>query len=275
MALSYTKEQLDKIHSIEVEILSEVIRVCNENNIAWFTVGGTTLGAVRHDGFIPWDDDIDIGMMRDDYEKFINIAPGCLKEGYVFQHFAVAKNTPTYFAKVRKDGTEFLEHSNKSIKMHHGVFIDIMPFDRVPEDVELRKKYNRNVIMHHQLYMAKTLWLSSKPALRSRKAFFRTFVRSCLHILLLPVPKKVVFNSMEKAIRKYNDANTKMISSRGRSVFECYESDVFPTEEHPFENIIVNIPKDSHKVLTTQYGNYMQLPPEHKRTSHAPLSLKL
>ena len=134
MSVTYTKEQLEKIHSTEVEILSEIIRVCSENDIPWFTVGGTTLGAVRHNGFIPWDDDIDIGMLREDYDKFLALAPSCLKEGYILQHFTVDKRTPTYFAKVRKDGTEFIEYSNHSLPIHHGVFVDIMPYDRIPED---------------------------------------------------------------------------------------------------------------------------------------------
>ena len=107
--MKYTDDQLHKLQDTELEILQEIIRVCNANNITYFTVGGTTLGAIRHNGFIPWDDDIDIGMMRDDYEKFLSVAKTELAEGFSLTYYYTDPNSPTYYAKVRKDGNEFVE----------------------------------------------------------------------------------------------------------------------------------------------------------------------
>ena len=93
--MEYSREDLKKVQKIEMQILEEVIRVCDENGITYFTIGGTTLGVIRHKDFIPWDDDIDIGMLRSDYEKFLRIAPYKLKQGYILQHFYREKEVPT------------------------------------------------------------------------------------------------------------------------------------------------------------------------------------
>ena len=130
--MQYRNEDLIKLQKAETEILSEVIRVCDENGITYFAVGGTALGAVRHSGFIPWDDDVDIGMLREDYERFLKIAPEKLKKGYTLCSAESEPNMPSYFAKVRKDGTVFKEESSKNIKMHHGIFLDVMPYDKIP-----------------------------------------------------------------------------------------------------------------------------------------------
>jgi lipopolysaccharide cholinephosphotransferase len=99
--MKYTAEQLRMLQEVEYSILAEIIRVCESEKIPYFTVGGTTLGAIRHSAMIPWDDDIDIGMLRDDYEHFLKIAPQKLKSGFTLTYFATDKNAPTYFAKVR------------------------------------------------------------------------------------------------------------------------------------------------------------------------------
>ena len=107
--MEYKPEELKRVQEIEVEILQEIIRVCEEYKLQYWVAYGTLIGTLRHNGFIPWDDDIDIGMMREDYEKFIEVAPSALKKGYTLQHFKTDPKTPTYHAKVRKDGTQFVE----------------------------------------------------------------------------------------------------------------------------------------------------------------------
>lgn len=141
----YSSEQLKKLQKVEVEIVSEVIRICNKFNLDYFTVGGTTLGAIRHNGFIPWDDDIDIGLIRTDYDKFIKVAPNELRKEFVLQHYETEKATPTYHAKVMKKGTIFLEGYARNIDIEHGIFVDIMPFDKVPDDELLLSKYRKKL----------------------------------------------------------------------------------------------------------------------------------
>lgn len=270
----YSESELQKLHQIELSILDEIIRICELNHLTYFSVGGTTLGAIRHNGFIPWDDDIDIGMLRDDYEQFLKIAPTQLKSGYVLQHFSTEKNMPTYFAKVRKDGTEFVENYFKDLKMHHGVFLDIMPFDYIPEDMEHRRKYRRSAQFWGQLYISKTL----KTTCSTVPVKHRTLAnisRGILHILLMPVSKNWLFNKLDHILSQYNHSGSRMVSSRGIPAFECMEKDILPVRKHKFETMEICIPTNADKVLTTQYGDYMQFPPEDQRVSHAPYRINL
>ena len=265
----YTSEELQRLHEIELDILREVIRVCEENEISYFTFGGTTLGVVRHKGFIPWDDDVDIGMLRSDYDRFVSIAPKALKKGYFLQHYSTEKNTATYFAKVRKDNTEFIESHTKNIKEHHGIFVDIMPFDRVPENDGERAKHSKKIRFLEQLFISKTVWKASSFHGDKKKPIL-TLIRSCMHILLLPVPRKCLFNKLDRELQKYSSANTDMWAFRAWSPSECYESDLFPVQKMPFESITVSVPNNADGVLKTNYGDYMKLPPVEKRIGHAP-----
>ena len=106
----YDKETLTKVHEIELELLNEFVRICDKHNLTYFLVGGTLLGAVRHSGFIPWDDDIDVGMPRVDYDKFINIAKNELKNDYLLDSVETDKNYFLPFAKILKRNTLFIEY---------------------------------------------------------------------------------------------------------------------------------------------------------------------
>ena len=124
---------LRQLQLAELDILLEIDRVCTENNIKYFLDSGTALGAVRHKGFIPWDDDIDICMMRDDYEKFIRLAPEKLSQKYFLQTLKTDPGYNKLHAKVRKNGTVFKEDANLMRNMNHGLFVDIYPFDYLPK----------------------------------------------------------------------------------------------------------------------------------------------
>lgn len=271
--MNYSQDELKKLQAVEVEILTEIIRVCNENSITYFTVGGTTLGAVRHGGFIPWDDDIDIGMMREDYERFLRIAPEKLKKGFTLQSFYTEPAMPTYFAKVRKDETLFVEEYAKDIDMHQGIYIDIMPYDKIPEDEKNRKKYRDRIKLWNQLFIAKTIRTTSVPHTKNKA--LKNAVRGLVHALVSPVSKKQWFRKLDQEMRKYNNTDSKMVSSRGLSVFECNIDDILPPIQHSFSGITVMIPNNYDKVLRVQYGDYMRLPPENQRYSHAPVKLKV
>ena len=271
--MKYKDDELKKLQETEIEILRDVARVCEENNIQYFSVGGTTLGAIRHNGFIPWDDDIDIGMLRDDYEKFIRIAPEKLSKGFTLTHFINAPSSPTYYAKVRKDGTEFVEKSVEKLNIHHGVFIDIMPYDKVPENEREREKYCRKAKLWNQLYIAKTVWTST--FLPSKHKWLLNCIRAVLHVLMIPISKDYLFKKTDQAMRSFNGSDSHMVSSRGLKPFTCMIEDLLPPVKHDFNGLSIEIPANADKVLKAQYGDYMKLPPEEKRYSHAPVKLKL
>ncbi len=265
----YSAEQIEKIQKIEIDILKEVVRICEENDIKYFTVGGTTLGAIRHNGFIPWDDDIDVGMMRDDYEKFITIASEQLREGYTIQHYRTNKKVPWYHAKVMKTGTLFVEKCVQHIDTERGLFVDIMPFDYIPEDEASLKKYRRNVFFWRQVFITKSILLPSS-FMSTWKTIVLTGFRCMFRILILPCSKERAYNKLQAAITKYNSSGSKRVSSRGHQGCECDFDDIFSPVEHDFSGLKVRIPKNYECILRNMYGDYMKLPPEDKRIGHAP-----
>ena len=107
--MEYAPEDLKRLHSELVTILKEIIRVCEILDIPYFIQGGTAIGAYFDQGIVPWDDDIDLGMTRDHYNRFLKEAPAVLAKGYFLQCFDTEPDTPFYFAKVRKDGTLFVQ----------------------------------------------------------------------------------------------------------------------------------------------------------------------
>ena len=123
---------LNKLHSIQVEILDEIIRICDSNNLDYYLIGGTLLGAIRHKGFIPWDDDLDIAMPRDAYDKFISLCYSELSDDYILDSF---KNNSGYwlpFIKIRKKNTIYEEKAISAKRnIPKGVWVDIFPLDNV------------------------------------------------------------------------------------------------------------------------------------------------
>ena len=271
--MKYKAEELKQVQMIEIEILKAVIEICEKHGLKYFTVGGTTLGAVRHSGFIPWDDDIDIGLLREDYESFLKIAPDELGDQYYLGHYTRDPNFSTYHAKVMKRGTIFLEEYAEKIEGDHGIFIDIMPFDNVPMQIGELKKYRRKVFVANQLFTAKSTGKTSLA--RGKKKIIYSFIRSCLHFFLLFYPKDKLYKKLDTEVRKHENNKTGLLSSRGLEVFECKMEDLIPTINHKFDDIVVQIPNNYDAILKKQYGDYMKLPPRKDRVGHSPKVLKL
>ena len=160
----------------------------------------------------------------------------------------------------------------KHLNIHHGVFVDVIPFDNVPSDVKARRIFRFKAVFWRHLYLAKSLW---SPAASVTDVFTRcyaTLIRSTLHILLLPVSKAFLYKKTDSAMRQYANENCDTVTE---FLFEYKVSDLLPVQQHIFETITVSIPNNSDPVLRTQYGDYMKLPPENKRVTHTPVELKL
>ena len=126
------KEEQEKLKQIELNLLVCFKEICEKHKLDYFLTGGTLLGAVRHKGFIPWDDDIDVGMPREDYETFLRVASSCLPDGIFLQTRKTDPEVPFNFAKLRDSRTTFIETSIKDLDINHGVYIDIFPIDYFP-----------------------------------------------------------------------------------------------------------------------------------------------
>ena len=137
----YDEELLRRIKDSEKDILRKFILICEKYNLDYFVVFGTLLGTIRHEGFIPWDDDIDVGMLRTDYEKFLEVAQKECGEEYFIQTIDTDPNYHLYFAKMRMNNTVFVEDSLQKTTGNDGFYIDIFPYDVIPDDDIVMKKY--------------------------------------------------------------------------------------------------------------------------------------
>lgn len=249
---------LRKLQLLEYKILLELKRICEKHHIKYFLMGGTLLGAVRHNGFIPWDDDIDIGMMREEYYKFITICRDELSQDFFLQTYDTDSNYANPYAKLRLNGTVFTETESKDSNCHNGIYIDIFPFDHIPDNRFIRK-------MH--LYV-----LSEISTICQIMCGYRPDISQLHYSLLSVLPRIIKKKSMirirEYFFQRYNKRQTRYLVNGS---FYCYPSTIFDTfSELMFEGINFPVPVGYRNYLECAYGNYMSLPPENERKTHTP-----
>lgn len=274
----YSDEELKKIQSLELEILKEVIRVCEQTKIEYFLIGGSALGAVRHNGFIPWDDDIDIGMTRDNYDRFLKEAPSFLSEKYELQSPYNGKHNPYPYSKVRMNGTIFMEYANhRNKRMNHGVYIDIFPFDMVPDDERKNIKQFNRVRWLSNIHTYKHSASISQPA-KTFKQQIKAFIRFLMHLFYSMIPNKILLKKLNFEMTKYNGTSQKAIACllfpHRKKEYIAIE-DIYPLRICYFVDITAFIPNNFDKYLQTHYGNWKSLPPVEKRCAHRPCKVEL
>ena len=266
-------EELNDIHNIQLKILKEVVELCKKYDIKYFAIGGTALGTIRHRGFIPWDDDIDIGMTRENYNKFIKIAKTELPNNLFFQHFSTEEDTPFYFTKVRDKDTEFIEPYCSDLTINHGIFIDIFPYDNIPDNKILRNIHYIKIKFLNNLFISKTLVNINSNKNDFVSKFKRNF-RKLLNFLLRNVDKNTIFNKLDKEVKRYNDIETKTVGFIAENEITKKEW-INTLENRKFENIYVFVPRDYHWYLSSLYGDYMKVPKEENRVNHNPSKVKV
>lgn len=241
----------------ELDILKQILIICERHSLRCFAIGGTMLGAIRHNGFIPWDDDIDIGFPRKDYEKFLEYAQKELPEPY--QLLTSAGDYKFLFAKVHNTATTFIEHQCLEHKQwYKGVFVDIMPFDGVPNNRLSRKIYYPFVRELNKLYNYRRFGLIEGTSLKVRFANL--------------LPAKLIYSLWSSLIRKYDFDKCKCTSFtwsvRNRKL--TFHTDIFKDLIlHDFEDIKIPVPRNYDEYLRTHYGDYMELPPDNERNVHS------
>lgn len=273
----YTDEQLKKLQSIELGILKDFIEICDKNDLDYFLVGGSAIGAVRHQGFIPWDDDIDVAMTRKDYDKFLKIAAEEYSDRYNIVNNEVNPDFPLMNTRWSLKGTQFVPEDFKDVKGDFGIFLDIFCQDNMPDDEKEFKKQGTRAWL-----WGKFLVLSGvkKPVLYMKgwkKKVMRVACYIGYYVLrVLHLKPRFFYNHAKKWMLKYEDENTKRLGymfdpNRFTSVLN--RDEIFPTREVPFEDIKVKVPNNVDKYLTRRFGDYMQLPKEEDRHIHPPYIL--
>lgn len=261
--MTLTQEQQKELHDILLDMLDEFCRVCNENNLTYYLIGGSCLGAVRHKGFIPWDDDIDVGMPRKDFEKFNIIAQKKLKGGLFLQNFKTDPNYYYEFCKIRNSNTTYIEDGLSDLDINHGLFLDVFPIDYVPNTVLSKAEFRIKRAMYDN-YINE--YYKGKP----KQASFQKKAMS----LFAKIAIKDVFEAKDKRnelFKKISYQPTEYIANfyGAWAKKEIVPADVFSEGvDALFEGRTVRVPTNYDAYLSHVYGNYMQLPPENKRVSH-------
>ncbi|MGD0167867.1 MAG: LicD family protein [Gaiellaceae bacterium] len=248
--------QLRRLQLAELEILKEFQRICSEYSLRYYLLGGSALGAVRHRGFIPWDDDIDVGLPRPDFEKFGELCETELDPRYFWQTTATDRLFYNIFGKVRANNTEMLEQGSAHLPIHHGIYIDVFPLDGVPRGC-IARMFHKKLLRAWLLTSKKVLTRIDAPPLP-----FTWRVAS----LLPRRPFDVICPKMVRHYR-YDDADI-VVNAAGSW---GYDKESVPRTwledgaELPFEDIRSICPAKWHEYLSQLYDDYMRYPPEDNR----------
>lgn len=248
-----------RLKQIELDILDKVDEICHILNIEYFLMGGTLLGAVRHHGFIPWDDDIDIIMKREDYDIFIRKAQSLLPDYYFLQNNDTDKDYLNYFSKIRDSRTTFWESSCKSHDINHGVFIDVFPLDYYPVS---------NAFLFKRIKTFADMRISGWYNVEQPKTGIGKSMVKLLGKIILPTKRSAIkFRNIHYKSVKSSTLVANLSGAWGAK--EIFPKEYFDeTIKIPFEGKKYSIPAKFDLILRQMYGDYMQLPPENKRISH-------
>lgn len=260
------QEILRKVQNLEFFVLKEIKRICEKNDIPYLLIAGTLIGAVRHKGFIPWDDDIDVGMLRQDFDRFIIACKKDLDSTKWFLQIPENESTSADYgiARLRLNGTKFILESRKNVKCHDGFFVEIFPYDNIPDSKLCAKLYVnffavlKRIVAIRKGYGSNPRTLYARLAISVAKVIFKPFKTETLEKWLKKYPYKYskkctkqVAPLTEGYVHEHHDYKTLVELTKG----------IFEGEEFP-------IPVDYDKFLTEQYGDYMTCPPVEEQVNH-------
>lgn len=245
--------EMKKIWAVELDLYNEFKRVCGKYNLRYFAFCGTLLGAIRHNGFVPWDDDMDICMLRDDYAKFIEVAPTEFNGKYCFQDWFNSNGHTWMFSKLRNSETTAIEWPDATPDFNQGIFIDIYPLDEFYEEgvtnpifkslqIELFHCINNPTFILNGIKEGNTYTMDTDSLLELCKDYIQA---------------QTIFG--EITLENYNQSNyIGFLPEEMLNIDRRFPKDFFDkTIDMPFENTTIPVPSEYDAILTAYYGDYM------------------
>ena len=256
------RANIKDIQRINLQIMKEVHRVCDILGVKYSLSSGTLLGAQRHEGFIPWDDDMDVSMLRSDYERFLKDAQALLKPGYAIEHYSTEKYCPYSFAKIVDTNTTWICPEYEELDIMKGIAIDIFPIDHVPSE-KLLGKIRRKTWIYNAFK-----GVNNMGYIKTIQKWYKRLIAYCMHIITRIVGARTLVIKQDHFNKKYisGDFTTADLIKRNKLMpYKWFEEiELVKFESEKFYAI-----KEREKYLQIVYGDtFMQLPPENKRIIH-------
>ena len=267
-------DELKHLQNLSVMILGELDRVCEALDIPYVVWAGTALGAVRHQGFIPWDDDVDVAIPREHYERFLSEAPALLDDRFEIASMRTVPDFTSPYSYLTLKGTYCIPEFYKACSYRKPISIDVFPLDKVSDDPATRKRQLRGTWLWGRL-----IFLRATPApYLSIEGITRTLVLaacSCAHwaMRILRITPQALQKRWEKAARAAENESVQTLadfSDRSPLSWSAAIDELFPAIIVPFDGAHVKLPAAYDALLSREYGDYMTLPPVEKRKNHYP-----
>lgn len=253
---------MNQLQEAELEILKKFVGICEKLKLDYYLVCGTALGAVKYGGFIPWDDDVDVALPREDYRIFCEKAQQLLPKGLFLQNYKTDEKYPCVFAKIRNSETTYIEKTCAKIPMNHGVYIDVFPLDGYPEDVKAQKKLEKKK-MFYKLQLSSVYESDCSFKIKIMRKFFR--------ILGIHKRTKKILQKYENLISAYPTKDSKIWCNHGnwQGKLEYASKEQYGNGiKANFEGVKVRIPEKYDDYLTQKYGDWRTDLPEEEQVGH-------
>ncbi len=261
---------INEAQKIQLEILIDFDKLCRAHNIKYQLFAGTLIGAIRHNGFIPWDDDVDVCMLREEYERFLEVGKKELGEKYFIQNYMSDPKFQSQYSKLRKNNTRYVEYMVQDVDMHQGIFIDIFPYDNVKPTTFMGKVQRITINKLKEINYCRV-----KRVNQSEKNGFVKARKNLTYYILKIVPKRSMDNIIKKLSLMSNDSDTEYVAELGISTsksmydkFTLRKNVFYDSIDWEFEGYEFPVPKEYDYVLTKNYGDYMSLPPVEEQQPH-------
>ena len=263
----YDDETLKHLQQTELMILKDFIKICEDNGLTYYIHTGSLIGAIRHNGFIPWDDDLDVVMFREDYEKFKKIFLSSDNKKYKLLTSETEKDYCYVFSKLMLKGTIFEENWVEYMDFDLGINIDIFVLDDLSNNRFKRFYQIKKIFFYNKLLIMSKIKIDNLPFVT------KVVTHSFYHILnFLKIRPYKINNNLLRFLKKYESPDAEYIldiaAPMGQYPQIFSKKDFKPVKKVKFEDIEVNVPAIYDEVLKSYYGDYMKLPPEEERYNH-------